>query len=73
MVCLFTVHQSGLKFVPKCADPSKDKGSQETLAGMNQTFVPRQRLLVMFAYDKKVRSLCGGGKGLDKDCRGPLP
>ena len=55
---VFSAYQSSLKFVPKCFDPSKDKDMNDTLAGMNQTFVPRQRLLVMLAYDKKVCSRC---------------
>ena len=55
---VFSAYQSSLKFVPKCFDPSKDKDTNDTPTGMNQTFVPRQRLLVMLAYDKKVCSRC---------------
>ncbi|KAK7100732.1 hypothetical protein V1264_023626 [Littorina saxatilis] len=45
--------QSSQKFTPKCYDPAKDRDSYEALTGMNQTFIPRQKLLIMFAYEKK--------------------
>ncbi|XP_076462664.1 KICSTOR complex protein SZT2-like isoform X2 [Babylonia areolata] len=44
-------YQSGLKFHPKVGDLTRDK---EASSGMNQTFVPRQKLLVMFVMDKKL-------------------
>ncbi|KAL8610620.1 hypothetical protein ACOMHN_006339 [Nucella lapillus] len=43
--------QSGTKFHPKVTDLSKDK---EASSGMNQIFIPRQKLLVMFVSEKKL-------------------
>nr|KAG5703226.1 hypothetical protein BaRGS_034137 [Batillaria attramentaria] len=44
------------KFMPLCREAGNDKDKEGigAFAGMGQTFVPRQRLLLLVAYDKKL-------------------
>ena len=53
---LMTGFQSNQKFLPKCAEMLDMCGDDGSSSACQQTFIPRQKLLVVFVGDQKVGS-----------------